>query len=47
MPHATNYNYLTVKELHPTFGAEVCGINVAEPLSPETFEELRSVLTKV
>ena len=37
---------LTVKELHPTFGAEIEGVDF-ENLSEAQFSEIKSALTKV
>jgi alpha-ketoglutarate-dependent 2,4-dichlorophenoxyacetate dioxygenase len=40
------YNTITINELHPTFAAEVQGVNF-QPLSEEQFQEVLSALAKV
>ena len=41
------YKTLSVKELHPTFGAEVHGVDFSKPISEEVFEEVLAVMAKV
>lgn len=40
------YQHLSVKQLHPTFGAEVSDIDITKDLSVEEFDEIRDVLAK-
>lgn len=49
MPHATEpqYQYITVKKLHPTVGAEVSGIDFSKPVPPEVFQEVHQAITEV
>ena len=50
MPHAEEsvpYQHIWVKELHPTFGAEVFGIDFSKPVPPEVFAEVKAAITKV
>ena len=41
------YQTLSVKELHPTFAAEVHGVNFSKELSDEAFKDVVAVLAKV
>lgn len=38
---------LQVTPLHPTFGAEVAGVDFTQPISPELYAEIRKVVDKV
>jgi len=40
------YKTLSVKELHPTFGAEVHGVDFSQPISEEVLEEIVAVMAK-
>lgn len=40
-------NYITIKELHPTFGAEVSGIDFSAPVPDEDFQDTLAAVTKV
>lgn len=42
----TPFETITVKELHPTFGAEILGANF-QNMSDEQLEEIKSALAKV
>ncbi len=42
----TPFQTITVKELHPTFGAEVQGVNF-ENLSNEQLAEIKAAMAKV
>lgn len=46
MPHSTSTK-LTINELHPTFGAEVYGVDFSQPIDDETFQEIYDAITKV
>ncbi len=41
------YKTLTVKELHPTFGAEVHDVDFSKHISEDVFEEILAVMAKV
>ena len=50
MPHATEgepFNHISVKELHPTFGAEVHGVDFSKPVPDDTFAEISEAMAKV
>jgi hypothetical protein len=52
MPHATSggdndFKHIQVKELHPTFGAEVYGVDFSKPVPEDVFSELYKAITKV
>lgn len=47
MPHAVPYKHITIKELHPTFGAEVSGVDFSEPVPLDVFEEIRDAAAQV
>jgi hypothetical protein len=38
---------LSVKELHPTFAAELSGVDFTKPISPEQYTEIRRAVDKV
>lgn len=44
MPHKKES--FTVRELHPTFAAEVSGIDFSNPISEETFQDLLATIAK-
>ncbi|SJZ74445.1 alpha-ketoglutarate-dependent 2,4-dichlorophenoxyacetate dioxygenase [Enhydrobacter aerosaccus] len=37
-----NTGPITVRKLHPLFGAEICGIDITQPLSPREFGPIRA-----
>ena len=41
------FNSFTVNKLHPTFVAEIEGIDFSQPISDETFQEILDALAKV
>jgi alpha-ketoglutarate-dependent 2,4-dichlorophenoxyacetate dioxygenase len=49
MPHATEseFDHIQIKELAPTFGAEVLGVDFSKPVPPEVFAEVHRAITKV
>jgi alpha-ketoglutarate-dependent 2,4-dichlorophenoxyacetate dioxygenase len=47
MPHAEPFRHIQVTELHPTFGAEIAGIDFSKPVPDETFKEVLAAITKV
>lgn len=46
MPHKKDYQ-LTIKELHPTFAAEIHDVDFTGDLSPEVFDQIHQAITKV
>lgn len=46
MPHKED-NHLSIAELHPTFAAEVRGVDFSHELSPDVFDEVYQAITKV
>lgn len=38
---------LQVKPLHPTFAAEIAGVDFSQPITPELYKEIRAVVDKV
>lgn len=47
MPHAEEFKHIQVTPLHPTFGAEVSGVDFSQRIPDEVFNELLSAATKV
>lgn len=49
MPNPTEkpFHHITVTELHPTFGAEISGVDFSQPVSDEVFSEVLSAISKV
>ena len=52
MPHAINddnnhFKLIQVKELHPTFGAEVHRVDFSELVPEDVFSEIHRAITKV
>lgn len=49
MPHATmsDFDHIQIKELAPTFGAEVLGVDFSKPVPPEVFAEVHRAITQV
>lgn len=43
----TPYKHITVKELAPTFVAEVQGVDFTKPIESEVFQEIGDALAKV
>lgn len=43
----TPYKHITVKELAPTFVAEVQGVDFSKPIEPDVFQEIRNAMAKV
>jgi len=46
MPHAEDGS-LVIRELHPTFAAEIHDVDFTHELSPEVFAEIHRAITKV
>ena len=49
MPHATEteFDHVQVKQLAPTFGAEVTGIDFSKAVPPAVFAEIHRAITRV
>ena len=49
MPHATEseFDHIRVKQLAPTFGAEVTGVDFSKPVPPDIFAEIHRAITQV
>lgn len=45
MPHRENS--FTIRELHPSFAAEISGLDFSQPIPDSTFEELLAAIAKV
>lgn len=45
--NAPEFKHITVKELHPTFGAEVQGVAFSKEVTGEVFREILAAITKV
>lgn len=44
MPHSVSA--ISITELHPTFGAEVSGVDFSSPISEDDFREIYAAITK-
>ena len=42
-----DFKHIAVKELHPTFGAEVSGVDFSKEVTGEVFREILAAITKV
>ncbi|KAK9321098.1 hypothetical protein V1517DRAFT_340138 [Lipomyces orientalis] len=40
------FNLINVKELHPTFGAEINGVDFSKPVEDDVFQEILAAITK-
>jgi hypothetical protein len=49
MPSAAEQEFKTIQiqKLHPTFGAELSGINYSKPIPDDIFQEIRDASAKV
>jgi alpha-ketoglutarate-dependent 2,4-dichlorophenoxyacetate dioxygenase len=49
MAPAQGYKFktLSIKELHPTFGAEVSGLDFSQNIPDDAFEEILKAMAKV
>jgi alpha-ketoglutarate-dependent 2,4-dichlorophenoxyacetate dioxygenase len=41
-----SFNKITVTELHPTFGAEISGVDFSRPVEDDTFQEIKAAIDK-
>ncbi|KAJ5989601.1 alpha-ketoglutarate-dependent 2-4-dichlorophenoxyacetate dioxygenase [Penicillium waksmanii] len=42
----TDFHYIAIKELHPTFGAEISGVDFSKPVTKEVFAEILAAINK-
>lgn len=50
MPGVTtgpSFKLINIKELHPTFGAEISGVDFSKPVDDDVFQEVLAAITKV
>jgi len=47
MPHAEPYKSIQIKELHPTFGAEVFSADFSKEVPDEVFGDILVAIAKV
>lgn len=45
--NASTFEHIDVKELHPTFGAEIKGVDFSVPVTDETFRDILAAVTQV
>lgn len=43
----TTFSHISVKPLHPTFGAEISGVDFSSPLTDEVFSDIYQAVAKV
>jgi alpha-ketoglutarate-dependent 2,4-dichlorophenoxyacetate dioxygenase len=41
------FKHLKIKELHPTFAAEITEVDFSKPISSDVFYEIESAMSKV
>lgn len=46
MPHK-NETGVTVEQLHPTFSAQINGVDFSKPVPADTFQDIYDAITKV
>jgi len=47
MPHSTEAGQLDIIQLHPTFGAEIRGVDFSNDLPEAVFAQILAAITKV
>lgn len=47
VPSSSIFNHISVKPLHPTFGAEIRDLDFRSDLNDEVYEEIIRCVTKV
>jgi alpha-ketoglutarate-dependent 2,4-dichlorophenoxyacetate dioxygenase len=45
--NGTAFSHISVNPLHPTFGAEIGGVDFSSPLSDAVFNDIYEAVTKV
>jgi hypothetical protein len=43
----SNFDLISITEIHPTFGAEVSGVDFSKAIPKETFDQIRAASAKV
>lgn len=43
----TDFHYIAIKQLHPSFGAEISGVEFSKPVTKEVFAEILAAIKKV
>lgn len=43
----TDFKIIKIQKLHPTFGAQISGVDFSSPISDETFDEILAASAKV
>jgi alpha-ketoglutarate-dependent 2,4-dichlorophenoxyacetate dioxygenase len=41
------FTHITITELHPTFGAEISGVDFSRPVEKDVFQEILAAISKV
>jgi alpha-ketoglutarate-dependent 2,4-dichlorophenoxyacetate dioxygenase len=47
LPTSPIFNHITLKKLHPTFGAEIIGVDFSQPVPKGVFNEILTAITQV
>lgn len=45
--HPSAFRHITITELHPTFGAEISGVDFSHPVEDDVFQEILAAIGKV
>lgn len=45
--NGSTLSHITVNKLHPTFGAEISGVDFSAPVTDEVFKEILATISKV
>ena len=44
---AAKFSHITITKLHPTFGAEISGVDFSRTIEAEVFQEILTAINKV
>lgn len=44
---APAFTHIVITELHPTFGAEISGVDFSRPVDKDVFQEILAAISKV
>lgn len=47
LPRLSTFDHITITELHPTFGAEIGGVDFSHPVEETVFQEILAAMNKV
>lgn len=47
LPLTSSCQYIDIAELHPTFGAEIHGVDFTHPVDEKVFDEILSAVNQV